>query len=274
MRNISLIAKTVNNLVKRIITGTVFGIVMITAILYSYYSCLVVFGVIIYFLIDEYWRLTSKFKFISILIGIFGGTLFGWAVHQEFIRNKYLLVGIIGIMTILALRELKVDKPKSLLVNWSTTFGLLYIILPFYFLFMSSDKGFGFEILYFFIIVWAADTFAYFVGRAFGKTKLWPSVSPKKTIEGFIGGAVGAIVVALIYNHFLQLFSISVLILSSIAITVFAMYGDLVESKFKRNLEIKDSGALLPGHGGILDRFDGVLLSAPIYFLIIRYLPF
>ena len=112
-------------------------------------------------------------------------------------------------------------------------------------------------------IIWASDTGAYFAGPKFGKTKLFERVSPKKSWEGSIGGTIAALVMAAIIATFYNdLFFWEWLVLSVITV-VTATYGDLVESLFKRSIAIKDSGTVIPGHGGFLDRFDGLLLSAP-----------
>ncbi|GAA0435093.1 phosphatidate cytidylyltransferase [Agaribacter marinus] len=124
-------------------------------------------------------------------------------------------------------------------------------------------------ILYVFLIIWATDTGAYFFGRAFGKRKLWPKISPNKTVEGALGGVFLAIVVGVIFqaihpieDSFLAISSVSLLA------SIFGQIGDLVESAFKRHYEVKDSGNVLPGHGGILDRFDSLLFVMPILHLV------
>lgn len=116
------------------------------------------------------------------------------------------------------------------------------------------------------LCTWASDTFAYFVGRIFGKRKIVPTISPSKTLEGFVGGFVGCVLVGIIFTFAVGLepqlgFSIGLLT------GIFAPFGDLFESKIKRNCAVKDSGVLLPGHGGVLDRFDSVLFVAPLIFL-------
>lgn len=246
---------------------------MIAGMLISFPVCLVLFTLIIFFLSYEYLVLLEYPGKRAFWVSMFISGIYIFISYIDYIPGKYISIIIISLFTLLAFRELFVPKTKSLLIN-IPVMGMTYLLVPFYLLMKVSDKGFGIHILYFFIIVWASDTMAYFCGRAFGKNKLWPSISPKKTIEGFIGGLIGGLVFAFIFNFFIEIYNTTILVLSSISITVFSMYGDLVESKFKRNLDVKESGIILPGHGGVLDRFDGALLSAPIYFLIIRYLHF
>ncbi|MUK89881.1 phosphatidate cytidylyltransferase [Ornithinibacillus sp. L9] len=120
-------------------------------------------------------------------------------------------------------------------------------------------------IFYVLLVVWATDTGAYFSGRSFGKRKLWPQISPNKTIEGAIGGILLAMVVGVIYHLIFPMsYTIGIIIIVSILVSIFGQIGDLVESAFKRHYDVKDSGNLLPGHGGILDRFDSLLFVFPM----------
>jgi phosphatidate cytidylyltransferase len=120
-----------------------------------------------------------------------------------------------------------------------------------------------------FLMVWGADVGAYFVGKAIGKTKLLPNVSPGKTMEGFLGGIVSACLLILITGFIFEWSSdkFIVLLLVTVLITTVSVLGDLNESMFKRQAGVKDSGTILPGHGGILDRIDSLTATAPIYAL-------
>lgn len=124
-------------------------------------------------------------------------------------------------------------------------------------------------ILLLLLLVWGADTGAYFTGRALGKRKLMPRVSPGKTLEGVYGGLVVCVVIAAIYAFFreLSLNSAVFLMLLAVLTAVASVLGDLFESMFKRERGIKDSGTLLPGHGGVLDRIDSITAAAPIFFI-------
>ncbi|MBT2720657.1 phosphatidate cytidylyltransferase [Bacillus sp. ISL-46] len=141
----------------------------------------------------------------------------------------------------------------------------IYVGIGFYFFFETRQDGGLVYILYSLFMIWATDSGAYFIGKALGKTKLWPEISPNKTVEGSIGGIACAVVVAVI---FVLLSNINVGLLTLMGITivlsVFGQIGDLVESAFKRHFNVKDSGTILPGHGGILDRFDSLLFVWPL----------
>lgn len=120
-----------------------------------------------------------------------------------------------------------------------------------------------------FVIVWVNDSFAYLTGTALGRNKLFPSVSPKKTIEGAIGGFVFALLASYLIAQYDQFLSLNQWLIIATLLVVFGNLGDLVESKFKRIAQIKDSGAILPGHGGILDRLDSLVFAAPFVYLFI-----
>ena len=125
-----------------------------------------------------------------------------------------------------------------------------------------------------FILVWINDSFAYLIGKNFGKQKLFPSISPKKTVEGFLGGLFFALIGSyLIANYTHTLNSTSWLIIA-IIISVFGTLGDLIESKYKRQANVKDSCVIMPGHGGLLDRLDSIIFAAPFIYLFLRILTY
>lgn len=161
-----------------------------------------------------------------------------------------------------------------LLLGWAYVLlpSLLFFIMSFGWRFGPSPTTFQYQwqipvgILF---IIWGADIAAYFAGKAFGKHKLFPRISPGKTWEGFAGGAILVIILAFAMNIVIpQRFNWLVI---ALIVAIFGTYGDLVESMLKRNIGVKDSGGLLPGHGGMLDRFDSFFLSIPFIFLYVFY---
>ncbi|MEH6596194.1 MAG: phosphatidate cytidylyltransferase [Colwellia polaris] len=137
------------------------------------------------------------------------------------------------------------------------------------------DPYHGAQLLMFlFLMVWSADVGAYFVGKSIGKHKLLPNVSPGKTLEGFLGGVIFACVMVVIAGYFIDwtMAQYRIVIPVTILITTISVLGDLNESMFKRQAGVKDSGTILPGHGGILDRIDSLTATAPIYALCYAYL--
>lgn len=121
-------------------------------------------------------------------------------------------------------------------------------------------------------MIWTNDTFAYLVGRSIGKNKLFERVSPKKTIEGFGGGVVFSIITGVLMAQFYLNESIAQWIIIALLVSIFGTLGDLIESKFKRNAGVKDSGNIMPGHGGFLDRLDSIIFAAPFVYLFYQIL--
>ncbi len=169
------------------------------------------------------------------------------------------------------------DRPLNLFTRLTAlTWGVAYIgfLYPFvYHLhYIMPPKG-GDWLLFLFGTIWLSDTIAMWVGKSVGKRKLAPHISPGKTVEGFVGGLFGGLIVAMILGFWRLSDIIMVLLLfTGIIISFVGQLGDLVESVWKRSLGIKDSSGIIPGHGGILDRFDSLLFAAPALYLILKYL--
>lgn len=146
--------------------------------------------------------------------------------------------------------------------------SVIYVGMGFYYLTETREEVGLVYVFFVLFTLWATDSGAYFVGRSFGKNKLWPEISPNKTIEGAVGGIVCALLVALLFSFFTDIdASIVKLLIMSVIIAIFGQLGDLVQSAFKRHYGVKDSGAILPGHGGILDRSDSWIFVFPILHL-------
>jgi phosphatidate cytidylyltransferase len=125
-----------------------------------------------------------------------------------------------------------------------------------------------------FVLIWTNDSFAYLVGKNFGKTKLFERISPKKTIEGFLGGAIAAIIISYLIFIYIDLLPLWAWIMLAVIVSIFGTLGDLVQSKFKRKADVKDSGKIMPGHGGIFDRMDSMLFSSTFVFIFILLLDY
>lgn len=148
--------------------------------------------------------------------------------------------------------------------------GLFYIGGGCIFLTMIPYKDDDFAkllIMGIFILIWVNDTFAYIVGRSLGRTKLYPSISPKKTVEGTVGGFIFAMGAAYVIGKYEPIISPMQWMILAIVIVIFGSLGDLLESKLKRTAGVKDSGAILPGHGGMLDRLDSLIFAAPFAYV-------
>ncbi|MCF6463303.1 phosphatidate cytidylyltransferase [Clostridium sp. Cult1] len=159
-------------------------------------------------------------------------------------------------------------KDINFIDSISTIFGILYI--PFLMEHIIYLDG-TIYIWLIFIIAWGTDTFAYLSGSLFGKTKLCPKLSPKKTVEGSLGGILGAIILTLIYAKYFGVFPVWKFVLLSLIGSIIAQIGDLTASKIKRLTGIKDFGFIMPGHGGVLDRFDSILFTAPFIYYFVNF---
>ncbi|GGG46037.1 phosphatidate cytidylyltransferase [Epilithonimonas arachidiradicis] len=157
--------------------------------------------------------------------------------------------------------------------NGKLIFTVIYLALPFGFALglpkfstLDPDKPFTLEVFMLFVLIWSSDTFAYLTGKFFGKHKMAPKVSPKKTWEGFAGGVILTLILGFfVEQHFPELRGNWMIV--GLLISIFAPLGDLVESQLKRSFAVKDSGNIIPGHGGILDRLDSFIICAPVIYL-------
>ncbi|MCE2707911.1 MAG: phosphatidate cytidylyltransferase [Algoriphagus sp.] len=260
-----------SNLVQRSVTALVGGVIVILASIYSDWAYFLIFATILGFSQMEFYKLSGldgmlPLKSFGTILGLIIFIL-TFLVEKEILPQPYLfLIFPLVSLTFFIKLYKKTDKKPFTGIAY-TYLGIFYVAVPFSLLNMavfSVDGAYRFEILVGCLtILWASDTGAYFAGTRFGKTKLFERVSPKKSWEGFLGGVFAAIAVAfLISQYFTVLEDWKWLVIAGIII-IAGTYGDLIESLFKRSISIKDSGTILPGHGGFLDRFDGLLLSVP-----------
>lgn len=262
----------------RTITGFFFVLALLLAISFGYLSTFFLFFVITILGVEEFYAIVSKNKeyspinFFGLLTTIVAFSVFAF-VAQTSINVKYIAVPLLLLFFTFFIELYRKKKHPFINVAY-TILPLLYVVLPFvllYHLGFYSDhqftKNFNYPLIWgFFFILWANDTGAYLSGKFFGKHKLFERISPKKTWEGSIGGALLSVSIAYCCSIFFQQITRFDWIIIAIIIVIFGSMGDLVESMLKRSLGIKDSGKLLPGHGGILDRFDGLFLSVPFVY--------
>lgn len=258
----------------RAITGFFFVVVMLAAFFFGPYIFIAFFSLLSLLCLLEFFKLIKTDQILpQQIIGLLIG-LFICIAAASFWFNAsftgYFLALLVPLNVSVFFSELyqKSEKPFQ---NIAFTFlGVIYAVLPFVF-FMSMaflSGNFSFHLpLGFILLLWTNDTGAYLTGRKLGKTKLFERHSPKKTWEGFIGGIILTALVALIISRYFQEISWLHWIISGLIISIFGTMSDLVESMLKRSINVKDSGSILPGHGGLLDRFDGLLLAAPLVFI-------
>lgn len=261
-----------NNFFTRTITAVFFAITCVSCIYFDGYIHLLffIFSILGF---NEYLKINGPAKrkalnrlytlFAILLSGSFGLFQMG-LLPEKFLWINILLIVSIFIIELYQHEQLPFDKLAKLIL------GYVYVIVPFI---MFTGLGYivsgnyNYEIpLGFLFLVWANDSGAYVFGITLGKNRLFERISPKKSWEGFFGGMlIAAITGYIISNYFTSISTIHWISLS-IIIVVFGTLGDLVESMLKRSKDVKDSGTILPGHGGILDRFDGLLIAAPIVY--------
>jgi phosphatidate cytidylyltransferase len=151
--------------------------------------------------------------------------------------------------------------------------GLLFVAIPFSYLVRLNDIApAGRQLVLFTLcIIWAGDMLAYFVGRGFGRVPMAPALSPKKTWEGALGNILGSLLVAVVFARWIQFDVVTLMVIAGVA-NIAGQAGDLIESAYKRAAAVKDSGKLLPGHGGVLDRIDSLILAAPVVWILYQWL--
>jgi len=269
----------------RVVAGTIFGILLIGSILLKEWAFPPLLVFIMITGLWEYSRMmkasgiavNSLFIYLSNLLIFFACIYFPFSESALGISSTeilYFSAAFLALLFLLFAMELFHPHPNPAGNIGSSLLSVFYIGLPLGLLLLCSiDLTGRFDparILFFFFFMWASDTGAYFTGRAFGKRKLLERLSPKKTVEGFIGGAITAMLTGIAAWYFIGGIPVWGWMLCGIFLSVSATLGDLVESMFKRQAGIKDSGNIMPGHGGILDRFDSAFLSAPVYFVILK----
>ncbi|MGG3561786.1 phosphatidate cytidylyltransferase [Neobacillus rhizosphaerae] len=251
---------------QRIITGVIAAALFLPIVYYGGFPLVL----LTYFLATIGLYELLKMKNLSIFsVHGFLSVLFLWVLlfpekYSELIQTFYYSKTEIGIALILLLLTYTVIT-KNRFTFEDVSFSILsalYVGIGFYFFFETRQEGGLVFILYSLFMIWATDSGAYFIGKSLGKRKLWPEISPNKTVEGSIGGVLCAVIVAVLFVLFTDIHAS--LIGITVALSVFGQIGDLVESAFKRHFNVKDSGNILPGHGGILDRFDSLLFVWPL----------
>ena len=270
-----------NNFIQRAITGIIFVGVLIGCILGGPISFTLLFALITALTIHEFGVIISKQpdveinKPICMLAGVF--LFFGFAYLGVMPGQTEILIPYLFLIIYLLVSELYLKK-KNPLNNWAyAMMSQIYIALSFAMLNVLAYHSIGnegelsnYQVQYnpilplsIFIFTWINDTGAYCTGMLFGKHRLFERISPKKSWEGSIGGGVFSIIAAIVMAHYFPFMPISIWIGLALTVVIFGTLGDLTESLLKRTIGIKDSGNILPGHGGMLDRFDSTLMAVP-----------
>ena len=260
----------------RAITGFFFVGVMLASVLLGAYAFTLFFLILSILSVEEFYRLVSTEEVkpqkrwgLALTISVYLPLCLYFFKGEPL---QYLLICVpISILIIVA--ELYRNKPNPFHNIAYTLFGVLFAALPFCFFygiaFIDGEYSSHYP-LAFLILLWSSDTGAYLFGVSMGKHKLFERHSPKKTWEGFAGGMVTSLAAATVLSIYFNELPFYHWLAISVIIVVSGTLGDLSESMLKRSLSAKDSGSLLPGHGGLLDRFDGLLLAAPLVFVYLQ----
>lgn len=272
------------NIVVRVLAGVVFVSLLIGGILINEYTFISIFSIVTGLALYEFYGLMNKTGRgpVSKWANSIGGIILFLASYLFFSHN--VLVGFVVYalyVSIVFISELYLKKSDPIRSLSYAILGQVYIAFPFS---LVNYMVFPYEaaigeysyvyILAIFVFIWVNDSFAYLSGMMLGKHRLFERISPKKSWEGFIGGVVFAIISSVIYAHFFSFLTLAQWIGFAVVVVVFGTWGDLIESLMKRTLGVKDSGNMIPGHGGILDRFDSTILAIPAVFIYLELLSF
>jgi len=269
-----------SNFLLRTISGILFAVSFIGALFIGKVTFLIVFSAILVLSMFEFYTLSQKSRikpqfFLGILIGF--SLFIGSYLYATGNIEALFLLGFIPMMTCVFIFELFRNHKRPFHNIAFTLLGVFYIAIPIslfnFMVFNSSTIAYSYTyeiLLSYFILIWANDTGAYLFGVSIGKHKIFPRISPKKSWEGFLGGLFFTAIIAWAISLYFHNITFVHWLVIGLLSAIIGVFGDLVESMFKRSIDVKDSGKFLPGHGGVLDRFDSVFLSAPIVFAYLK----
>lgn len=258
-------------------------IVLLGAIFIGPYSFALLFLILSVFSLREFYLLTMQAGYSPQMITgmIYGGIVFilSYLIANNSFSAKLFFL-LIPLLFSIQVYELFRQKENPFANIALTIFGILYIAVPFsmlnFFVFKYNSHGMTYDfslLMSIFVFIWSSDSGAYLFGVKFGRNKLLERISPKKSWEGFLGGLFTAVVAAWALSRMFTQYNLPVLIILAVVTVIAGTLGDLVESMIKRSAGVKDSGQFMPGHGGLLDRFDSLLLASPIIFFVLQFLP-
>ncbi|NHN28347.1 phosphatidate cytidylyltransferase [Paenibacillus agricola] len=259
---------------QRIVTGLIAAVVFLTLLYLGNYWFMSFIGIASIIGFYEFvkmngfkpFSLTSIIGYVAVVLLCMPWTITSWPVLSSVTSIIWFFLFILLFITVISKNKVTIDQVSVLFL------GVVYIGLGFHYMIETRmiEQGGLFWTLLIFFCIWATDSGAYFVGSKFGKHPLWPAISPKKSIEGSLGGIIISIVVALCFSWAQpELLSWTQALLLGIAIAIVGQIGDLIQSAYKRVKGIKDTGTILPGHGGVLDRVDSWIIVFPMVHLLL-----
>lgn len=265
----------------RVVSGVIYISLLILSIYWQYMLVVLflVFGLICMAEFKKLIQLKSKAPYVVFVLMYSGFT--AWSLIPELNAGFNEAIKILQVITIFVqlflIKDLFSEKTIPLFESKRFILTTFYLTSAFIFLILIANHNKQFTpllLLGVFILIWVNDTGAYLVGKNFGKQKLFPSISPKKTVEGFLGGLFFACIASYFIATFTGTLDFTNWLILSIIASVCGTLGDLIESKFKRQAGVKDSGIIMPGHGGLLDRLDSIIFAAPFFYLFLRLFPY
>jgi phosphatidate cytidylyltransferase len=263
------------SIVIRGISGTVYVAVVLGALLLDKAAFAAVMAAAMLVSVYEFYRMAKQLDAkpqvalgLACSAALFAGC-FCLAFDFFSAANNAILYAVVPLASLIFFVELFSHRKNPFHNIAYTLLGVVYVALPFALTNLIVDRAGTDAMLCFFVLLWANDTFAYLFGISLGRHKLLPSVSPKKSWEGYIGGILSVVAFSFLLPRFTQL-EIAHVVVMALIISVTAVLGDLVESQLKRSAGVKDSGRIMPGHGGLLDRFDAALLSLPLVWVYVQ----
>ncbi|WP_042491552.1 phosphatidate cytidylyltransferase [Aequorivita sublithincola] len=266
---------------KEILVRTLSGVLYISIIIFAMFTSrewfMGLFFVLAIITLSEFLKLVHLTSYIAYFLL---AASFYFLSYEVFATNAvYLLLILSGFVNLFLLKDVLWTSKIPMFEKKKYITVMFYIISGFVFLtlipVMNIDGRFMPEIIVaVFVLIWSNDTFAYLIGSKFGKHKLLERISPKKTIEGFVGGLLGALLAGFVIFKVLENYSpldaekypLWVWIVMAIIVAIFGTIGDLIQSKFKRQAGVKDSGIIMPGHGGLYDRLDSIIYASPFVY--------
>ncbi|MCL4121772.1 UNVERIFIED_CONTAM: hypothetical protein GTU68_066606 [Idotea baltica] len=263
----------------RAFSGLLYVLLLIFS-LYNEHTLIILFFIFGIICLAEFKKLIQLKSFIPYIIFTVLYFIFGyWQLVLNSNKGLDEATQILQVITIFVqlflIKDLFSEKTIPLFSSKRFIITTFYLSSAFVFLILIANYYEDYNpniLLGSFILVWVNDTFAYLVGSKFGKQKLFPSISPKKTVEGFLGGLFFACIASFFISYYTDILNFTQWLILSIIVSTLGTLGDLIESKFKRQANVKDSGAIMPGHGGLLDRFDSIIFAAPFIYLFLRIL--
>jgi phosphatidate cytidylyltransferase len=265
-----------NNLNKRLSTGILLAVIILRTITFGSYGLLIIMLILDFLGLLEFYRIFRSEKLIPRgALGMVLGTMVISAIYlvASDVSDFRIFLVIIPVCFSIFLLELFLKAENPFLNIAITLLGVVCISIPFGLFLWLAFLPWGSAVYHakmmigLFIILWSADAGAYLFGKSLGKRHLFPRISPNKTWEGSAGGAVCAFLGSYVIYRLFHSFPLNFWLSIAAIILIFGTFGDLIKSLMKRSLHIKDTGTILPGHGGILDRFDTLLGSAPFIFI-------